>query len=149
MHLDAALLACPVNERLGESLPDALSASIAAHVHASQDTEGHRLTSRARSCRVSNDVADNGAVASSNQNRRAVVGKQPVEVGRTLSQRPRHVGLGIMHTGVLSEQQRFEFDQRFDVTPVRDLNTRHRAHRSDGREGAVDRFPISTATRVM
>ena len=72
MHLDAALVACPVDERLGESSSDARSACVATHIHASQHAEGHQLTRRTRLCRESSDVADDCSIASSNQNHRVV-----------------------------------------------------------------------------
>ena len=125
MHLDAALVACPVDERLGESSSDARSACVATHIHASQHAESHRLTRRTRLCRISSDVADDSSVASSNQNHRVVIAEQPPEVRRSLSQRPCHVGVGIVNSGILGEEQRFEFDERFDVTMARDLHTRH------------------------
>lgn len=148
-QLDAALVACPVDERLGESLPDACPAGIATHIHASQDTKDDRLTSRARRRCVPNDVADDCAVTSSDQDHRAVVDEQPLEVGRSLSQRPRHIRMGIMHPGVFREEERFEFDERFNVTLIRDFHARHRPHRTEGREAAVHRFPCSAVAGTM
>jgi hypothetical protein len=140
MDLDAALMACPFDERLGETLPDACAPIIATDVHASQHTEGHRLAGWARLCGVPSDQPDDRVVASSNEDNCGVVCEKPPKVSRPLTKRPRHVGVGIVHASILREEQSFEFDERFKVTLVGELHNRHHPHRSDGSDGRRDEF---------
>lgn len=144
VDLDAALMACPFDERLGETLPDACAPIIATDVHASQHTEGHRLASWARLCGVPSDQPDDRVVASSHDDNCGVVCEKPPKVACALSQRSRHVGVGIMHASILREEQSFEFDERFKVTLVGELHNRHPANRSDESDGPRDEFCPST-----